>query len=131
MRNILIFIICVSLVSCAYSQILTGTDFNSYTTSGSIQPGMKEDEVRQLLGKPRRVAARKTNFDTRSVWTYKQYYLEHPIPYFIVGVLTIGISWILPARQEYHYLVFSDGRLIGWDLPDPYAPDLIIEKRER
>ncbi len=131
MRHIAIFILCFSLLSCAYGQVLTSTDFNRQSTSGSLQPGMKDSEVKQLLGEPRKVAARKTNSDTRAVWTYKQYYLEHPISYFFGGVLTLGIRWVLPADEEYHHLVFSDGTLIGWDLPDPYAPDLIIEKRER
>ena len=131
MRHIAIFTLCFSLLSCAYGQVLTSTNFNRQSTSGSLLPGMKDSEVRQLLGKPRKVAARKTTSDTRAVWTYKQYYLEHSISYFLGGFFTFGMLWILPADQEYHYLVFSDGTLIGWDLPDPYAPNLIIEKRER
>jgi len=131
MRRIVVFVLCFSLLSCAYGQVLTSTNFNRQSTSGSLKPGMKDSEVRQLLGEPKKVAARKTSYDTRAVWTYKQYSIEHPISYFLLGVLTFGILWVLPAEEEYHHLVFSDGVLLGWDLPDPYAPDLIIEKRER
>jgi len=55
---------------------------------------MKDSDVRQLLGKPRNVAARKTQLDTRSVWTYKQYYIENPVGYFFRGILTFGMLWI-------------------------------------
>ena len=72
--------------------------------------------------------------DVRSVWTYRdRSFPPHLIPgYVIGGIFTIGILWCMPWRvDEPHYLVLSDGTVIGWDLADPYAPDLIIENRER
>ena len=48
--------------------------------------------------------------------------------YFFGGFFTLGMLWTLPAGKEYHHLVFSNGTLVGWDLPDPYAPDLIIDE---
>lgn len=93
---------------------------------------MSKDEVKKILGPPESVASRKTSVDVRSVWTYSQPKLRSPAAYFLLGVLTFGIFWLLPALDtEYHYIVFSDEILVGWDLKDPYAPDLIIEKRER
>ncbi len=131
-RNyIVLFTICSLTFSCAFIQTGLSTNFNRYSTSGRIQPGMSDHEVRKLIGSPKKVASLKLKTDTRSLWTYKQRTLENPVSYFFFGIITFGIAFLYPAQTEYHYLVFSDNILVGWDMPDPYAPDLIIEKRLR
>lgn len=131
MKILSVLVMACFLSACAFIQWSTTPNFNHYSTSGALKPGMKEVEVRTVLGSPKQVAARRTQFDTRSVWTYKRYYVD-PGRYFVIGLATLGLGFLFsPANTEYHYLVFSDSVLLGWDLPDPYAPDLIIEKRER
>jgi hypothetical protein len=113
--------------------------FTQATTDGQVRPAMTRDEIRQALGKPSATASRTTAVDVREVWIYRE---AHPpwksadprdrVFYALMGVFTLGLWWVLaPATYEEHWVVFSDGRVIGWDLPDPYAPNLIIEKRER
>lgn len=93
---------------------------------------MKKEEVRTLLGQPDRVAARQTRDDVREVWTYRQTGPDDYRQWLGLSILSFGCVSLFPVgASEYHHVVFSDGNLIGWDLPDPYAPDLIIEKRER
>lgn len=131
MRQISLIVLCGFLTSCAYGQVAMSTKFNEHTTSGHIRPGINADEVTRILGKPRKVASRKTQADIRSVWAYREYRIEHPVGFFFIGLVTLGMGFLFPATPEDHYMVFSDSTLIGWDIPDPYAPDLIIEKRER
>ena len=103
---------------------------------------MTAEEVRTLLGIPIEVRSRQTGRDLREVWTYVDRYLggkynneddrDEATGWGFVTGYTLGLAGILmPPPPHTHYLVFSDGKIIGWDLPDPYAPDLIIEKRER
>jgi hypothetical protein len=131
--HIVILISCFFLPSCAYIQVAKQANrgFNHHSTSGALQLGMKDSDVKQILGEPEKVSARKTNSDVRTVWMYRQYYMRDPGGYFLAGLLTFGVFWAFPANSEWHHLAFNNGVLIGWDMDDPYAPDLIIEKRER
>jgi len=119
------------------------TKFRDTSTGGTLKVGMTAEAVRTLLGIPIEVRSRQTGRDLREVWTYVDRYFggkyneddrgggETEARAFVTG-LTLGLAVILmPPPTHTHYLVFSDGKIIGWDLPDPYAPDLIIEKRER
>lgn len=108
------------------------TDFNEATTKGIITVGMTKEEVREKLGPPNKVAARQTQYDVREIWIYYQTGQQDKDNYKVGSILTFGLVSLFPVgANEAHYLVFSNNKLIGWDLPDPYAPDLIIEKRER
>ncbi len=93
---------------------------------------MTKDEVKNLLGNPDRVSARQNQYDIREVWTYLQTSEEDKRKHTGLTIGTFGLFGALPVgATEHHYIVFSGDKMIGWDLPDPYAPDLIIEKRER
>ena len=108
------------------------TNFNEATTKGIITVDMTKEEVREKLGDPDKVAMRQTQYDVREVWIYYQTGESDKDSYRTGSILTFGVVSLFPVgSSEAHYLIFSNGKLIGWDLPDPYAPDLIIEKRER
>ena len=132
MRVLIALLLCVSLSSCVYVQMIEyPPNFINKSTDGTLKIGIKESEIRKSLGSPHNIAIRKTAVDTRSVWTYREVRPYNHIIYNLLGLATFGIFYMVPGVIEDHYLVLSDGVLIGWDLPDPYAPDLIIEKRER
>lgn len=121
------------------SVAMYSSKFHDATTNDKIEVGMTKDDVRQVLGAPQEVRARQTTVDLREVWTYvDRDYSGRGDSSFTAGwwtltILTVGIAAPLlpPWSKSTHYLIFSDGKVIGWDLRDPFAPDLIIEKRER
>ena len=140
MRKIRLLVLSILLTcilsSCAYYRAFSPSNpkFKQHSTSGSLKTGMTEEEIKGLFGNPNKIGERKTVYDIRAVWTYKQYQLWGPagqLLYLTGCTITFGLICLLPGPTEYHYLVLSDGILIGWDIPDPYAPDLIVERRER
>lgn len=128
--------ICTALLvsGCALLYV-DGDTFRRATVSGRLQVGASADEARTILGEPESVASRKTVSDVRSVWTYRdRNFSRSRIPaYILLGPITVGIIWLTPwsVTDTVHQLVLSDDEVVGFDLADPYAPDLIIEHRER
>ena len=114
---------------------LDGDTFRRATVSGRLQVGASANEARAILGDPESVASRRTVSDVRTVWMYRdRNFSRSRIPaYVLLGPLTLGILWLTPwsVTDTPHHLVLSDDHVVGFDLPDPYAPDLIIEHRER
>ena len=107
--------------ACAF---YTSTPITSAVNEGRLQIGMTTQEVRSVVGNPYRVAKRRiSETDTREVWTYKEYHIDPT-----GACLSFGLG---PSTPEKQYLIFQNFKLIGWNLPDPFSPDLIIEKRER
>jgi hypothetical protein len=131
MKRSIVVLFCLLLSGCI-GLAFQKTGFNDATTKGILTVGITKDEAREKLGPPDKVAARQTRYDVREVWTYYQTGERDSVHYNAESVLTLGVrSLFPPGATEAHYLVFSDNKLIGWDLPDPYAPDLIVERRER
>lgn len=107
--------------SCAF---YTSTPITSGVNEGKLQIGMTSQEVRNVVGNPYRVAKRFiSENDIREVWIFKEYSFDP-----VGACLSFGLG---PSSPEKQYLIFRNDRLIGWNLPDPFSPDLIIEKRER
>ena len=104
-------------------------DVTPALVGGQLKAGMSEAEVRSILGAPAKTAMRQTATDQRAVWTYRKRALTQG--YLAAGLITVGFFYLLPPPFEEHFIIFSNGALVGWDLPDPYAPDLIIEQRIR
>lgn len=141
MKNEFIFLFGIILLlnSCAIA--MKSNRFQEASTSGALEIGMTKEEVRLLLGNPLNVSARKTTVDLREVWTYRdknfeeKVYREDKVNEVLWGYVvgsTLGIAAIfMPPPDTTHLVVFSNAKLIGWDLADPYAPDLVIEIRER
>ena len=125
MKKILTIIIVVLfpviISGCAF---LVSTPITSSINKGRLQIGMSPEEVRNVVGNPDNVAKRLINEnDIREVWMFKEY------PFDPVGAtISLGLGPPLPEKQ---YLVFRNDKLIGWNMPDPFSPDIIIEKRER
>ncbi len=126
-------------MGCSVSRY--STKFHDASVNDRIKTGMTKEEIRQVLGTPTDVETRKNAVDLREVWTYTDHdygrkkYPSDAAAYIGWGALTLlsaGImAIILPPPPSTHYIIFSDEKVIGWDLRDPFAPDLIIEKRER
>ncbi len=75
-----------------------------------LRLGMTKEQVTQALGAPNGI---QRNFlgpdDLREVWVYH-------VP-----------RWVdqdTPLYPATHAVVFRNDRVIGWDLPNPYRPDL-------
>ena len=125
----LIITMCVglSMQGCAfyYSKPVTN-GFNN----GAIKTDMTASEVKEKIGKPSNIGIRKiSDSDTRQVWRYNEY--SPGARGIALGILTFGIGFFIPPDSEAQYLIFQNDKLVGVNLPDPYAPDLIIEKRDR
>ena len=135
----LIVIFLFPILGCSVA--MYSTKFREASVNGVIKTGMTKEEVRRVLGPPKAVQARQTAIDLREVWTYKdrdygrKMYDTDASEYSGWAVLTIvsmGFGAVLlPPPASTHYVVFTDDKVLGWDLPDPFAPDPIIEKRER
>jgi hypothetical protein len=135
----LIIIFLVPILGCSVA--MYSTKFREASVSGIIKTGMTKEEVRLVLGPPMAVQARQTAIDLREVWTYKdrdygrKVYGSDAAEYsewVVLSIVSLGIGAVLlPPPASTHYVVFTDDKVLGWDLPDPFAPDLIIEKRER
>lgn len=75
-----------------------------------LKPGMTKDEVQALLGAPTGSERRQiANNDLREIWIYH-------VP---------RLNPLTPLYPDLYILTFSNGKLIGWNLPDPYDPSLI------
>ena len=121
MLIVLIVIFSAIISGCAF---YTSTPITSAVNEGRLQIGMTSQEVRNVVGNPYRVAKRLVSEnDIREVWTYKEYHIDPT-----GACLSFGLG---PSTPEKQYLVFQNDKLIGWNLPDPFSPDIIIEKRER
>ncbi|MDO9514606.1 MAG: hypothetical protein Q7J01_00700 [Syntrophales bacterium] len=125
MKKIIILMIVVLfsaiISSCAF---YTSTPITTGVNEGKLQIGMTPQEVRNVIGNPDKVAKRLVSEnDIREVWMFKEYSLDPT-----GACLSFGLGPSLPEKQ---YLIFQNDRLVGWNLPDPFSPDLIIEKRER
>ncbi len=124
MKKILIVLIVLFLAIISGCAFYTSTPITSAVNKGKLQIGMTSQEVRNVVGNPYRVAKRLiSENDIREVWTFKEYSFDS-----VGACLSFGFMPPLPEKQ---YLVFRNDKLIGWNLPDPFSPDLIIEKRER
>lgn len=122
MKKIIIAILIMILSSCA---LYTAKPVTNAINEGKLKIGMTTQEVREVVGNPNKTAVRQvTKDDVREIWTYNE-----TTPDMTGAFLSFGMipSPSLPA----YYLVFRNDKLIGWNLPDPLAPDIIIEKRER
>lgn len=138
-RAALLALISIFLGACSIA--MKSNNFKDASTSGTLEIGMTKIEVRGFLGSPVSVSARHTGVDLREVWLYEDRNFDNKVyaddrikvaAWSYLAVSTLGIAAIfMPPPTTSHYVVFSDGRLLGWDLIDPYAPDLIIETRER
>lgn len=126
MKKILSISLILLIQSCAfyYHKPITNS-FNN----GKVKTNMTTEEVRKVLGNPSNIGTRRIGDETREVWRYNEYTPDGVL--IALGILTLGISWLLPPKPSPQYLIFQNDKLVGINLPDPYAPDLIIEKRER
>ena len=104
--------------------------FGEASRVGLLNIGMTQDQVKELLGDPDKSASRQIRNTIREVWKYKETTRRHVRDWLTASVFSLGLWSFVPVGAEVHLLIFSDGAVIGWDLPDPYDPDIIIEKKE-
>lgn len=98
--------------------------------SGRIRMDMDTTSIKREAGIPAKIAVRKISAnDTRQVWVYNEY--SPSMMQFLFGFLTFGLIWFDLPPPTQKTLVFQNDLLVGVDLPDPTAPNFILEKRER
>ncbi|MBI5756312.1 MAG: hypothetical protein HZA12_05240 [Nitrospirae bacterium] len=72
--------------------------------------GMSKDEVQAKLGSPTGTERRQiANNDLREIWIYH-------VP---------RLNPLTPLYPDLYILTFSNGKLLGWNLPNPYDPNLV------
>lgn len=135
----LVIILSLSFV-CGCSVAMYATEFRDAANTGKIQIGMKKDDVRKLLGTPQDVSTRQLKDGIREVWVYRDRNFKgrnsedrsDREAWQFATAFTLGVAaiFMFPPTDS-HYLVLRDGEVIGWDMTDIDAPDLIFEKRER
>lgn len=93
--------------------ISTSTGCASYKFKREInqlKAGMTKDEVQAKLGSPTGMERKQiTNSDLRENWIY-HIYRTNPLT---------------PLYPDLYILTFSNGKLLGWNLPNPYDPNLV------
>ena len=91
---------------------------------------MTAKEVRTVVGDPYEITKRQVSpSDVREVWTYKEYQPDGAS--IGIGFILFGITWVIPPTPTFQNVVIQNDKFIGVNMPDPYAPQLIIEKREQ
>lgn len=99
---LLIFIITTS-AGCA--------SFQFKRELNQLKPGMTKDEVQAVIGRPPTGWERKqiASNDLREVWIYH-------VP---------RLNPLTPLYPDLYILAFSNGKFLGWNLPNPYDPALV------
>ena len=104
MRRLAVRLLAVSLVALVLVGGCTGVRFSR------LRPGMTKEEVKTLFGEPTGTTRERVGpDDIREVWVYH-----------IPRVLDRDT----PLYPALHFVVFKNEKALGWDLPDPYRPDL-------
>ena len=100
--------------------------FVTATGEGKLVRGQTPDEVRAIVGKPDRTQAGSASNRSVDVWVYNQTSHDDVRDYIAYAILTLGIHGLWPVgASEPHYAVFTDGRLVSWDLvPQELGGDL-------
>jgi|GEM_PF-2646500 len=122
MKKIVIALLIMIIGSCAF---YTSKPVTDAINEGKLKIDMTTREVREVIGNPDKTAVRRVaKDDIREIWTYNETSVDKTGAFLSCG---LAPSPSYPA----YYLVFRNDKLIGWNLPDLLAPDIIIEKRER
>lgn len=75
-----------------------------------LKVGMTKDEVQAILGSPTGMERKQiASNDLREIWIYH-------VP---------RVNPLTPLYPDLYILAFSNGKLIGWNLPNPYDPALV------
>lgn len=75
-----------------------------------LKVGMTKDEVQAILGSPTGMERKQiASNDLREIWIYH-------VP---------RLNPLTPLYPDLYILAFSNGKLIGWNLPNPYDPALV------
>jgi hypothetical protein len=75
-----------------------------------LKGGMTKDEVQATLGSPAGTERKQiANNDLREIWIYH-------VP---------RLNPLTPLYPDLYILTFSNGKLLGWNLPNPYDPNQV------
>lgn len=75
-----------------------------------LNVGMTKDEVQAILGSPTGMERKQiTSNDFRELWIYH-------VP---------RLNQLTPLYPDLYIFVFSNGKLLGWNLPNPYDPTIV------
>lgn len=100
------------LISLLFTMVVsTGcASFQFKRKINQLKVGMTKDEVQAILGSPTGMERKQiASNDLREIWIYH-------VP---------RVNPLTPLYPDLYILAFSNGKLIGWNLPNPYDPALV------
>lgn len=123
MRYIIAFAILILILSqygCGLV-FLKPNHFKSATSSGSLQTSLSKDAVKELLGRPDSKKVLNSGEDNREVWNYFMTSEEDTHKWVLFALFSFGMGSFFPiGATEFHYIIFEDEKVIGWDMRDLY-----------
>lgn len=103
------------LVGCGLAFSKTG--FLDATADGTLKRGQTTEQVRQLVGKPHSTKSLLIGETPVEVWYYKQTTHEDRVRQVGMSFASLGIFAFVPVgASEEHFVVFSDGKVVSWDV---------------
>lgn len=110
--------------------LYTSKPVTDAANSGKLVVGMSPDEARKVLGSADEVAKQIINeHDIKEVWIYYEY--DPNIRSCSLACMSCSRDLFVPLKAKLKYVIFHNEKLIGWNLPDPFVDDLLLQEREQ